>query len=100
MIPRRIYAVAQVYEISQDPAHVVEMLDYDPDACGETVFWADRICIRPGMGPMRTRETLLHECLHAALGHSREAIIEGVAMNLLMLMRDNPDLVKYLMGDD
>ncbi len=47
---------------------------------------------------------LLHEVLHACItvcggdSHQEEALVSGLAHVLLQVLRENPDLVRYLLG--
>lgn len=64
------------------------------------------IMIKAGLSLGRTRLVLLHEILHGLLEHTgredlpeEEAIVLALAPSLLMVLRDNPALVDYLMHD-
>ena len=66
------------------------------------------IAIKPGLAPDVTRETVLHEIIHAC-GHAagvkwtttgddaEEDTIESLSPTLLAALRDNPRLATYLL---
>lgn len=66
------------------------------------------IAIRPGMAPGPERQTLVHEVLHQILRQSgiggltaedEETIIRHLESGLLGVIRDNPELIRYLSAD-
>jgi hypothetical protein len=81
----------------QDPADILGMCD--SVEC--------LICLRPGLPPQVERNSFLHELLHAAKavgGHPdlstddpEEAFISATTHPLLMILRDNPKVVAYLL---
>jgi hypothetical protein len=68
------------------------------------------IALQPDVADLILRETLLHEVLHAVLYNTglsdrmsdkaEEHLIRGLSPALFALLRDNPDLVAYLVGGD
>lgn len=78
------------------------------DLRGETDHRALRIVVCPGMHPARTRNTVMHEALHAAFAVSgqplddmkdldpEENAVRVLTAPLLGVLRDNPGLVAYL----
>lgn len=78
------------------------------DRCGEIRYGTLTIALSPNTAPDRQAETLLHEVLHAVweIGldvvsepkHNTETVIERLSPHLLSVLRDNPDLVAYLVG--
>lgn len=66
-----------------------------------------RIDFDDTVSPSQQRDTLLHEVLHAILTDSpfrlsnddEERAIRAVTPGLLAALRDNPDLVKFLLED-
>lgn len=94
--------------------HPTAVLDPDApqshDALGVCNRTTQRIVIRAGLTPAKTRETLLHEVIHAIIGTSRidpfdapddaeETLVSQLAPLLLMTLRANPHLIKALVGD-
>lgn len=63
-----------------------------------------RITLRSRLEPSRERETLVHEILHAGLDglgledELEERIVLRLADQLHQVIRDNPDLVSYLIS--
>lgn len=84
----------EVY-ISEDKHDLLE-LTY----CGRIDYGAQRIALRK-CGPDAMKISLLHECLHGmlnALGlcsdKHDEQLIDGLAHQLLLLLRDNPEMLR------
>jgi hypothetical protein len=77
---------------------------------GETDHDRLTIILNETMQPGLARETLMHECLHVVTevcglrrkwGNAKdERIIRRLSPLLLELLRRNPDIVSYLMGED
>jgi hypothetical protein len=84
--------------------YIPELKDEDGDILFGQYSPTDlRIDIRPGMGPTRTAETILHEVLHAIHDVSpftdledEEASIQTLAPALIRLMQDNPSFFPQL----
>lgn len=65
-----------------------------------------RINLDPSLSPARTREILLHECLHGIISNTggltthdsetEDGVINRLQTGLLQLLQDNPRLVEYL----
>ncbi|MGH8654956.1 MAG: hypothetical protein ACREYE_23570 [Gammaproteobacteria bacterium] len=75
------------------------------DRCyGSTNHPFATISLSRAQGLASFRNTLLHEALHAVEGplgvFLEERQVWGLAAGLLALMRDNPDLVKFLTRSD
>lgn len=81
---------------------------WNGDDFGDTDFNSTVIRIRGGLSADAERETVLHECLHCAtdlvgervrLGDEREEeLVRALSPALLAILRDNPALVRYLLG--
>ena len=74
-----------------------------PDCIGECDFDNLQISVRKSLRLSKAQETLLHEALHACTdpslkeGKSREEdFVNTVSPVLLQVLKDNPELVKYL----
>lgn len=74
---------------------------------GSCNFHDHRIEVTLGFSPLYTKETLLHEVLHAAWERAfpnaplswdaqEEKFIRAISPVLLGILRDNPTLVRYL----
>lgn len=68
---------------------------------------AKEICIAVVEDQTTTADTLIHEVLHACFAFmgltsddSEETIVSRMASCQLMVMRDNPDLVAFLMDEE
>lgn len=80
------------------------------DPWGDTQFINEQIRVRATATPRVKRETLLHETLHAATfftgmseelsKRAEERLVNRLAPVLLMILRDNPSLVRYLTDDE
>jgi hypothetical protein len=75
--------------------------------CGLTDFGAARLLIRDSLAIGQQRNTLLHEILHAlaeaVLPSKRpltEEQVEALARGLLAVLRENPDLVRFIVGEE
>lgn len=83
----------------------------DPDANGETDYAAGTINVAPGMDEFSTRDTLLHEVMHAIryqqgnnFGtveeyNAEEPYVRSLATGLIAFFRDNPDVAAWLIAD-
>lgn len=77
--------------------YAIQYVDGLPDM-GECDEMAATIRVREGLAPDTERVTLMHEVLHAALfalGHRKhsELIVDGLAYQLVQILRDNPGLI-------
>ena len=94
---------------------VYRVKDWDQRAANNSEAWGmcdkatHTILLDQSMGPQKMREVLLHEINHAiynAVGlniHdeiSEERIVLAMTYQQLAVMRDNPDLVAWLMEED
>lgn len=69
-----------------------------------------RIVMDPSLSPARTKEILIHECLHGIISNTgglttndsetEDGVINRLQTGLLALLQDNPTLVKYLSASD
>jgi hypothetical protein len=88
-------------------AYMLKFVSGLPDA-GNCDADHERILIQEGMASGATRDTVLHELIHACFGQGwmirlknidkdlEEELVEALAPRLLALLRDNPKLVAYL----
>lgn len=74
-----------------------------PDCLGECDFDNLQISVRKSLRLSKAQETILHETLHACTdpslkeGKAREEdFVNTVSPVLLQVLKDNPELVKYL----
>lgn len=73
------------------------IVDNDP-AMGAYDQELSCILIKDGMSASSTRDTLMHELLHAILQHyemDSEKIVRLMTPALLAILRDNPKLVRF-----
>jgi hypothetical protein len=101
-LPSKVKVGSAKYAVSFDP----NMLD---DFC-KTQFKTESIILRPGDTVRVTRDTLLHEVLHTVtfqtnlyneLGDEKEeSFVWRIAPVLLTVLRENPELVAYLLAED
>lgn len=85
------------------------VLSFHPngDACGACDMESMSIAVDPGKHEDYARATLLHEILHACIRSSdptlddehEETVVAAMTGPLLSMLRDNPDIVEYLMDD-
>lgn len=104
--PRHIQVFS--YDIEVTTPDGIEM-DHN-EVEGRFLQSAERIEIRGDRPVAMTRDTLLHEVLHAVLAISgtramvdleredEEKIVSGLAPALLHVLRDNPKLAAFLLG--
>lgn len=116
-IPRTVRIIGQPFSVRTE-AHPRAAFDHDDPDTFDALGYCDRskqvISIRgpEGISMAKTRETLLHEVLHAIIGtarippfstdngHDEEAVVSMLAPLLLHTLRDNPDLVRTLLASD
>jgi hypothetical protein len=78
-----------------------------PDACGLTHHNRGLIDIRTRLEEFDRRDTVVHEIFHGILyqqGHENDTVeeekyVRALASGFVGVMRDNPELVKWLMED-
>ena len=83
-----------------------EVSDSEPDLYGLTIPRDQRIIISSRQTDQCERDTLLHEVLHAVFYASglfkevdnEERVVTGVSTWLLMILRENPVLARFLLG--
>ena len=98
-------------KVKKMPSNVkVGYFDYDIkedsnliEALGQTKLDKLTIQIDPNYPEQIIKETLLHECLHAVLrgtyivsDETEEKLVSIMSPALMLLVKDNPDLKKYL----
>lgn len=111
-LPQQAYVGAQVYKIIERTESVDGMLR---DAYAYTLVESNLIVVRRDLPLERKRSILLHELMHAVIftfGRSDRVeknesfddwehhFIVLIQEPLLMLLRDNPDLVDFLTADE
>lgn len=78
-----------------------------PDAFGECYREAGRIDLARGQKPLEETDTVLHEVMHAILyaqgrpdgGDTEEQYVRALSSGLVVVLRENPELVAYLTRD-
>lgn len=76
----------------------------DGDADGLCVYDDHEVQVRGGLAPLAEADTILHELFHAILhsqgreqgGDLEELYVRALATGLLGVIRDNPQLLKWL----
>lgn len=100
--PKTVLIGHAYYEIKFD-----KNISADAGALGLTGTETQRILLDPQMGPDVERETVLHEAMHGIWYQTlldrqyrdkqEEDIIYTLAPRILELLKDNPELVEYLL---
>ena len=98
--PARLRIGAQWWQVRR------AKLDGDRQKYGETDERRLRITLAPWVGPGQARDTLLHEVLHAIWSQTaldqdedeQERIVRSFTPWLLQVLRDNPELVEFLLA--
>lgn len=100
--PATIKVLAHTYTVTVDHTGLIE----HADERGSTVIERLSIAGDGALPPSRLRETLLHETLHAAwfstalratpAQEHEELVVDALAVVLVNVLADNPDLVAYL----
>ena len=103
--PEKVYVSPYTWSIKYSKA---EVLKHHPtgDACGSCDLESMTIAVDPGKSEEYARVTLLHEILHAAIRSSdpniesdaEEMAVASMTGPLLATLRDNPDVVAYLIA--
>jgi hypothetical protein len=83
-----------------------EVSDSEPDLFGLTLNRDQKIIVSVRQSDLAMRDTVLHECLHAVFASSglfrevenEERIVAATATWLLMLLRDNHALTRFLLS--
>jgi hypothetical protein len=97
------------YKVVVDAARIKELeKESDTELYGITTHGHLEIALHPDVADTVLRETLLHETLHAVFYNiglsdrltdkTEEHMIRALSPALFALLRDNPDLVAYLVG--
>jgi len=103
--PKDVVVAPRVYKVVVDGNGHAE----DANVDGMTSFDQGRILIKGALTEDPTRDTLLHEILHALIDQTsvkrqlkdmdkdlEEDFVWALTPRLLGLLRDNPELVEYL----
>lgn len=98
-LPKSVRVGPLTYKVVVSPEK--EMFDSEGHKLyGQTLYAELTIRIRENIAHDKMCETLLHEVLHAAAFNesdsNEEAFVNGLAPWLLGVLRDNPDLLKFL----
>lgn len=98
------------YDWTIVPDHEMAQVD---EVWGTTLIPSHQIRLDPQAPPARLRATLLHEVLHVVMNVSglsfrfndkedrvnEESVVREVSTLLYQVIRDNPDLVEYLLEE-
>jgi hypothetical protein len=103
-LPKKIKIGCHDYNVGTVEGLVT--LDEEPDtAWGLSVYASQSILLEKDMTKSFKREVLLHEILHCVMlnagGHlgceDEELVIRTIAPSLLAVLRENPELIEYLL---
>ena len=83
-----------------------EVSDSEPDLFGLTLNRDHKIIVSTRQTDLALRDTVLHECMHAIFASSglfrevenEERIVAAASTWLLMLLRDNHELARFLLA--
>ena len=102
--PETVYVEPYTYEVVQDANWSAQTGNM-----GNCMNDMQRIIIDSSLTPQSERDTVLHELLHAIWGQTslqkrdtedqQEEAIWQLTPRILALLKDNPRLVEYLLGD-
>ncbi len=97
MLPRRLKIHGHTYHVNQVPEKLLPddtAADVDPNT--------NTIRVMRQSPPSRKLVLLLHEALHALVIEDRipqeERVVSLFAEHIVQLMRDNPSLVRHILG--
>jgi hypothetical protein len=110
LIPKKIAVSHSIIEIATDPRSIFSASKQENEVLfGRYDSHESKITIDGSGHPSVQRETLLHEILHAIIGHTNlsseggplsgdaeEAVIRAISPMLLDTLRRNPKLASYL----
>lgn len=119
-IPSEIKIGAYTYKVYNDVESWERLLAFDEDAVavvGSTVLLRAEIYVMPGMPFHVTRDTLIHEILHAIFNQTdligaiyalefpdnvvlEEHLVRGITPWLTTVMVENPELLAYVAQPD
>jgi hypothetical protein len=98
-MPTAVIVAGQRFEIATMPRR--ELGSEKPDAVGWMSATRQSIRLANELGPDALRETLFHEVLHAigelAALHNKERQVLVMAVQILDVLRRNPDLSRWLL---
>ena len=102
VFPKRLKVGSLVYEIRVSPR-----AEFSADQLGDIIYEQLLIRISADVHPKVKATVLLHEVLHAASytrlfdqstpDKSPEQIIESIEFSLFSILRENPEVVKYIL---
>lgn len=108
-LPKRLHIGALTYTVSDDKTRMLEACrEQGTDLLGHTDHARATILLERKAADCVKRDTLLHEALHvitdtcglaAEWGEKDEGYIRRITPHLLAALRDNPELVAYLVAD-
>ena len=99
-IPTEVKVGPHIYRVVVDE----DRLLVDSGQLGHTNKEKLIIAIEADQAPSQLADTLIHELVHAMLSSmgldegTEERVANGLAPDILLLMQDNPELIKYLQG--
>lgn len=109
--PTSVRVGPYTYVVKVDADRIKELeKESNTDLYGITTHGHLEIALQPDVADMVLRETLLHEVLHAVLFNTgisdrmtdkaEEHLVRALSPALFSLLRENPELVRYLTGGD
>lgn len=111
-IPARLRVGTVTYELDCSGGRITRAARMAHNARGITVSMHGVMSIDTDMPADQQRQTLLHEVLHAVFDNGiatllcdgkddlDELIVQMLTEPLLAVLRDNPDLLVFLLGDE
>lgn len=101
--PKRVKVGLHLYRLRS----VKNITDSSGWLYGRTDRKKTLIEVDPTVSPSQLRDTILHEILHAIIGDQpialaedqEELVIRGITPVLLAVLRENPELVAFLLKD-
>lgn len=107
--PTTVKVGPYTYTVTLSDARIKELeKENNADLYGFTAHSFLEIAVSPDMADLMVRETVLHEVLHAVLyttgisnrfsENAEEHLVRALSPALFQMLRDNPQLVTYLVG--
>lgn len=105
-LPESVELVGQHFAIEEVDKDAGVLRDGDAIGVGRSMLTQQRLLIGGEQGVDQTRDTLLHEILHALVGivgmfdkaKDEERVVAGLTPLLLDALRRNPKVVAYLVA--
>ena len=99
-MPKKVKIGSSVYTVEQTDKNIIVG---GAECIGSVSYWDGNIQIAKSAGEGIKPQTLMHEIIHAItverMGNSfeqDEKYIDGLAAGILMLIRNNPKLINYI----